>query len=209
MTQLLTFRPAVKSAADRATEIATMSVAVLLRFAAISFDTSSTFDTFPRLTLADCQAFYHAVTKHLRGKPCRRGKIASLAGQLAGCHRSRPARRYYPARAAAAATAAVAIATAAMIRCHRLASCFRLSPSHHSKIASPVLYSTPTILLPPPLPRALQLLRPSLLIPGIALHLLVVVSAVTHYFTRFTLSDHDCNLLIGRKLLYSICTCTV
>ena len=40
-----------------------MSVAVLLRFAAISFDTSSTFDTFPRLTSADCQAFCHAVTK--------------------------------------------------------------------------------------------------------------------------------------------------
>ena len=190
-----------------------MSVAMLLRFAAISFDTSSTFDTFPRLTSADCQALCHAVTKNQRGKPCRRGKIASHplllppAGQLAGCHRSRPARRYYPARAAAAATAAAAIAAAAMIRQHRLASCFRLSPSHHSKIASPVLYSTPTILLPPPLPRALQLLRPSLLIPGIALHLLVVVSAVTHYFTRFTLSDHDCNLLIGRTVSY--CTVSV
>ena len=95
---------------------------MLLRFAAISFDTSSTFDTFPRLTSADCQALCHAVTKNQRGKPCRRGKIASHplllppAGQLAGCHRSRPARRYYPARAAAAATAAAAIAAAAMIR---------------------------------------------------------------------------------------------
>ena len=138
MTQLLTFRRPLNQQADRATEIATMSVAMLLRFAAISFDTSSTFDTFPRLTSADCQALCHAVTKNQRGKPCRRGKIASHplllppAGQLAGCHRSRPARRYYPARAAAAATAAAAIAAAAAAVI-AYASCFRLSPSHHSE----------------------------------------------------------------------------